>query len=732
MDRPDFPMTSRTGTPRPAPAADRTSILVVDDRTENLVVFRSMLEELGQDIVAVQSGEEALKMLLKRDFAVILLDVNMPGMDGLETAGYIRQRRKSMHIPIIFLTAYIEEMHTAKGYSLGAVDYIMTPVMPEVLRTKVKVFVQLHQMQRQAEREAENRVALAHEQAARAAAEESRRRSAFLAEASHVLASSLDVETTATSLARFVVPYLADLGGIALGQQDDVTAPFAALAWARPDSGGRCENRVAGRIEHPLLAGAIADALSSDETQLIEQPEDGAELLRQLAGEEAAAETSEAPPVLQAIAVLPLRGRGRTLGVMLLGMMAPGRLFDQLTRELAADLAGRAAIALDNCMLYARIQEQDQRKNEFLAMLAHELRNPLAPIRNAVQLLDAPEPDAARLAWATRVLERQSRQLVRLVDDLLDVARITQGQITLKSEPVDVTSVLNMAVETCSTLVSERGHQLTVHPPARPVSVRGDAARIAQVLSNLLNNAAKYTDPGGRITLSAEAIDDEVVFTVRDSGVGIRPEMLATIFDLFTQADRSLDRSQGGLGIGLTIVQRLVELHGGTVRALSEGSGKGSEFVVRLPRDAGEAATPPESAQHAVPDGRRSILVVDDYVDSAETIATLLRADGHVVHVCHDGPAAVRLACSLRPDAILLDIGLPGMNGFEVAKLLRAQEETRRCLIVALSGYGQTADHERSKRAGFDHHLVKPAELALLRQVFETLAPEAKRHYGAG
>ncbi|MGE5526098.1 MAG: response regulator [Rhodospirillaceae bacterium] len=731
MDRPDFsaPIVSATSHSQ-IDSQDKSSILVVDDRTENILVLRSMLEELGQNIVAVHSGEEALKMLLKQEFAVILLDVNMPGMDGLETAGYIRQRRKTMHTPIIFLTAYIEEMHTAKGYSLGAVDYIMTPVMPEVLRTKVKVFVQLHQMQRQVEREAENRVALAHEQAARAAAEESRRRSAFLAEASHLLSSSLDVDTTAKSLARFVVPFLADLGGIALGQQDGET-PFVAVSWVDPDDAHHCHDSVLDKIDDRVLVQAISEALSSGETRLVDDIEGTTTLIhdRRPAQE---GYTPEPPLALRRIAVLPLLARGRTLGTLLLGMASPDRTFDTLTLELAGDLAGRVAISLDNCMLYARIQEQDQRKNEFLAMLAHELRNPLAPIRNAVQLLDAPHPDPARLSWATRVLERQSRQLVRLVDDLLDVARITQGQITLKSERVDVAAVLSMAVETCSTVIGDRHHELSVHPPARPLTLRGDAARIAQVLSNLLNNAAKYTDPGGRISISAQAADDDVVFTVRDNGVGIRPEMLAKIFDLFTQADRSLDRSQGGLGVGLTIVQRIVDLHGGTVRALSDGLGKGSEFIVRLPRAMEEPPPQAGASRELGPDGRRSILIVDDYVDSAETIATLLRGEGHTVHVCHDGPSALRMARELKPDAILLDIGLPGMSGFDVAKLLRAHEETQDCLIVALSGYGQSADYELSRRAGFDHHLVKPAELAMLREVLDSTRVDSKQRYGAG
>ena len=699
---------------------EKSSILIVDDRAENLVVFRSMLEELGQDIVAVKSGEEALKNLLRHDFAVILLDVNMPGMDGLETASYIRQRRRTAHTPIIFLTAYIEEMHTAKGYSLGAVDYIMTPVMPEVLRTKVKVFVQLHQMQRHAEREAEHRVALAHEQAARAAAEASRRRSAFLAEASHVLASSLDVETTTRSIARFVVPFLADLGAIVSSETDEPTGP-AAVSWIGGSDANARHDAVLDTIGHPALLHAMGEAIALRRPVLVDDFGRSGDKLTGLAMIADRVEPLEPALALGLVAVMPLLARGRTLGVLLLGMGPSERIFDALALELAADLAGRVAVALDNCALYARIQEQDQRKNEFLAMLAHELRNPLAPIRNAVQLLDLPNCDDNRIAWATRVLDRQSTQLVRLVDDLLDVARITQGQITLKSERVDVASVLQMAIETCSSLIREKQQALSVHPPDAPLSAQGDAARIAQILANLLNNAAKYTDTGGRIALTAEADEKNVVFRVRDTGVGIRREMLARIFDLFTQADRTLDRSQGGLGVGLTIVQRLVHLHGGTVEALSEGPHLGSEFIVRLPRaleNTPAARTDGAAGEPAL----ASILVVDDYADSADAIASLLRVDGHAVHVCNDGEAAMEIARTLRPDVILLDIGLPGMNGFEVAKALRLDAETRHCRLVALSGYGQPSDFEQSRAAGFDHHLVKPAEPQVLRELFASMS----------
>jgi signal transduction histidine kinase/DNA-binding response OmpR family regulator len=712
MERMSFPMPPRPAAdagPHAAAADDKSSILIVDDRSENLVVFRSMLEELGQDIVAVQSGEAALKQLLHQDFAVVLLDVNMPGMDGLETAGYIRQRRKTAHTPIIFLTAYIEEMHTAKGYSLGAVDYIMTPVMPEVLRTKVKVFVQLHQMQRHAQREAEHRIALAHEQAARAAAEESRRRFAFLAEASHVLTASLDADATAAALARFVVPFLADFGAVACLRGDDTLGP-AAASWIAADDGAQRCNALLAPGAHPRIASAMRDAMSAGKPVLADRFEGGAALQDECS-----------MPSLERALALPLVARGRTVGAMLLGIAGAGRDFDALAQEFATDLAGRVAISLDNCMLYARIQEQDQRKNEFLAMLAHELRNPLAPIRNAVQLLGMTDGDEARIAWATSVLDRQTRQLVRLVDDLLDVARITKGQITLKSEPVDVVAVLNTAVETCSSLIQERRHHLTVMPPPTPAAVRGDAARIAQILSNLLNNAVKYTDPGGHIALTANVDGDMVVFRVKDSGIGIHSDMLPNIFEVFTQASPTLDRTNGGLGVGLAIVQRLVTLHGGSVEALSAGLNSGSEFVVRLPLASGGPEAQAAGGMRVVPVALPSVLVVDDYIDSADAIASLLRAQGHAVHVCHDGALALQIAREVRPDVVLLDIGLPGMSGFEVAKALRACEETNGCRLIALSGYGQPSDYEQSREAGFDHHLVKPADPVVLA---ELLAPD--------
>ncbi len=326
-------------------------------------------------------------------------------------------------------------------------------------------------------------------------------------------------------------------------------------------------------------------------------------------------------------------------------------------------------------------------------MLAHELRNPLAPIRNAVQLLLAPEHAGDKADWALSVLDRQSQQLVRLVDDLLDVARITQGRILLKLEPVDVAKVVGVAVEMSRPLINSRGHELTVALPPERLAVHGDFSRVAQILANLLNNAAKYTEPKGRITLKVEEDRNEIVFHVADSGIGIPKNMLGSIFELFTQADRSLDRTQGGLGIGLTVVRRLVSMQGGSVYVHSDGARKGSEFVVRLPRLAADAVVPAPAEASRRTESAFRVLIVDDYVDAAASMAALMKVDGHDVRVTHDGPAALELARHFKPTVVLLDIGLPGMNGFEVARALRAAPETSGCLLVAVSGYGQAEEY---------------------------------------
>jgi two-component system CheB/CheR fusion protein len=370
----------------------------------------------------------------------------------------------------------------------------------------------------------------------------------------------------------------------------------------------------------------------------------------------------------------------------------------------------------------ARLAEGDRRKDEFLATLAHELRNPLAPLRNGLALLRLQRRGDPAVEQVSGMMERQVQLMARLIDDLLDVSRITRGKIELRKGPVDLAAAAAQAVEAARPLIEERGHRLEVALPPAPVRLEADAARLEQVLSNLLNNAAKYTEPGGRIALTAERHGGEVVIRVKDSGIGIRPEMLPRVFDLFQQADRVEGRVSEGLGIGLTLVRRLVELHGGRVTAHSQGPGRGSEFVVRLPlpaeaprAGAGRAARGPVKAP-----GRR-VLVVEDNPDAAESLALLLRAAGHEVRVAADGPAALEAAAAFRPQVVLLDIGLPKMDGYEVARRLRRGAGRDGLLLVALSGYGQEEDRRRSRAAGFDAHLVKPADLDALQELLAEL-----------
>jgi signal transduction histidine kinase/DNA-binding response OmpR family regulator len=694
---------------------DKANILVVDDLPENLLVARSVLEELEQNVITARSGAEALRQVLERDFAVILLDVNMPGMDGYETAALIRARKRSAHTPIIFITAYADEMNTAQGYALGAVDYVLSPVVPEVLRTKVRVFVELYLMTQQVRRQADERVALAKEQAARAAAEEATRRSNFLAEASRVLSGSLDLEDTVRELARATVPFLGDLGAVTLVGEHG--RPWRTdIAWAGPGGHGLGTARLdaADAPRDELRAAVEAVLAGGDEVLLtalaIPYPPPGCG-------------GSAAGLPLKCAAVLPLTARGRTLGALTLALSDPKRCAVGFDMVLLRDFAGRAAVDLDNARLYRDAQEADRRKNEFLSMLAHELRNPLAPIRNGVHILRAIGSADPNVLEVRDMIERQVRHLVRLVDDLLDISRITRGKIRLKTERVDLAAIASGAVETCRPLIDERRHRLVVSVPPAPLRVEGDPVRLAQVVGNLLNNAAKYTPEGGRIWLSTSREANQAVLRVRDSGMGIPEEMLGSIFDLFTQVDHSLDRSQGGLGIGLTLVRRLVELHQGQVEAHSDGPGQGSEFVVRLPlrreegtrllQDTGEMPSLAHAA--AVPRApSRRVLVVDDNRDAAESLALLLSVAGHQTRVCHDGPSAVAAAAEFRPEAVLLDIGLPGMDGYEVARRLRAEPAMPRALLIALTGYGQLEDQRRAHEAGFDHHLVKPADLDAL------------------
>ena len=374
----------------------------------------------------------------------------------------------------------------------------------------------------------------------------------------------------------------------------------------------------------------------------------------------------------------------------------------------------------------AALKEADRRKDEFLAMLAHELRNPLAPIRNALHLIHMAEDPEEAVRRMYPVMERQLNQLVRLVDDLLDISRVTRGKIELRKERHTLADIVHSALETSQSLIVAAGLELTV-TVSPSICIEGDFTRLAQVFSNLLNNAAKYSAlTGGHIWLSGREEEGQAVVLVRDTGIGISQELIPSIFEMFTQVDRSNKRSQDGLGIGLTLVQRLVWLHGGTVTARSEGPGLGSEFEVRLPLASGtapgkELSAPEPKAAEPSP-VRRRILVVDDNQDSADTLSEMLTLSGYEVQTVYDGPTALQAAAAFAPQFVLLDIGLPGMNGHEVARALRMMPGLADAVLVAVTGWGQPQDREASRAAGFNHHLVKPLDFDVLMKMLEDAA----------
>jgi signal transduction histidine kinase/DNA-binding response OmpR family regulator len=675
-------LVTSTASP-PTEAPEKVNILVVDDLPEKHVVFSTILDELDQNIVSARSGQEALKFILEMEFAVILLDVNMPDIDGLETASLIRQYKKSSQTPIVFITAYVDELQARRGYALGAVDYIPSPVVPEVLRSKVRVFCELFRMNRQLQKQAAQREALARSETARAAAEEAIHRADFLSEASRVLSRSLNMDETIATVLDLCVPMLAERAVLGIPDKEGGVRRLEMHPAPRADD---------AEVFTPGLRAA-ADAVIRDK------------------------QFNLAHFGSRAAAICPLMAGDEIRGA--LALLGEATVFDSTRVALIREFASRASIAMENARLYSAVQEADRRKNEFLAMLAHELRNPLAPIRNAVHILASAESLPPKLAWARDVIGRQADHMARLIDDLLDVSRIVQGKVAVKPEKLQLSTLIERSVEASSPRLGAREQILDVVLPKENVEFEGDAVRLSQVLSNLINNACKFSPPRSRIRLEASYDAGELQISVKDEGAGIAAEFLPHMFDLFAQADQSLDRSQGGLGIGLTLVKHLVELHGGHVWASSEGLGQGAQVTVSLPASVAThpAATPPSPMTvRPVPahTGASRILVVDDLAPSAETLMTLLEMEGFEVRVAHEGQEALRIAREFKPEVVLLDIGLPGMNGFEVAHGLRSQPESKDALLIALTGYGEAESRTRSAQAGFDFHMVKPADVNLL------------------
>jgi signal transduction histidine kinase len=571
-------------------ADERVSILLVDDQPSRLLTYESILRGLGQNLVTARSGLEALEKLMKQEFAVVLLDVSMPDMDGFEAARLIHEHPRFEKTPIIFVTGvHVSELDRLTGYKVGAVDYVSIPVVPEILRSKVAVLVELY-LKRRELKQLNTTLALANERLAAA-------------------------NTTL---------------------QAEKTRELETL------------NRVLQRANTEL---------------------------------------------------------------------------EQANRTLQSEVAERTRVE-------RALKEADRQKDEFLAMLAHELRNPLAPILNAVGLMRKKPLQDPQLVWSRDVIERQLRHLTRLVDDLLDVSRITRGKINLSRERVDVENLVARAVETVNPLIFEREHRLTIDVPEQPIYVHGDPLRLIQAVGNVLSNAAKYTEPGGRIALAARLNGGEVEIRVTDTGIGIPPALMPGIFDMFTQLNLRSGRPQSGLGIGLALVRKLLQMHGGTVTAHSKGEGLGSEFLITLPVTADDSIRPsstadrlssPEGGADATPQVRRRILVADDNCDALESLATLLELGGHEVFSAANGALALESAERHLPEVALLDIGMPKLDGYEVARRIRAQPWGRRITLVALTGWGQESDRRRSGEAGFDSHLVKPLDLDKLTALLDGL-----------
>ncbi|MDM5180427.1 response regulator [Massilia sp. DJPM01] len=784
---------------------DRINILLVDDQRANLTVLEAVLADLDEVLVSVASGEQALRELLNRDFAMVLMDVHMPTMSGFEAAALIRSHPRARTLPIIFLTAAGDDPRDVEhAYALGAVDYLTKPISPVILRAKVAVFIDLYRKTAE--------IAL-HAQASHLEALRTRDERIRL-----ILDNTRDYAFIGTDTDGIVTEWEGGAETItgwfankACGQSSAVIftpedraagVPEHEMRMAR-DSGRADDKRwhvrrdgtrfFADGVMVPLRDDAerlrgyakifrdatperlAAEQLEASEQQLDEsrqrsqRAEEGMRRLAAVAAQSSDfigiagsdARTSYVNPAGRRLAglapdasvgeyaigdffapdcrdfveqvVLPaVRGpAGRWEGELRMRNFESDAILPVYYKGFAVcddegqniglasitrDITAQKQAENDLRRVAADLAEADRRKSEFLATLAHELRNPLAPIRTGLDLIRMAAAPPQSMAKVHEMMDRQLGHLIHLVNDLLDVARITRGKIELKREASDVARLVAMAVETSMAALNAGGHALTVEVADVPLPLDVDVTRIVQVLSNLLNNAAKYTPAGGRIALRAVREGGEAVLSVIDSGVGISQEDMGTLFDMFTQVGRNLDRSQGGLGIGLSLVRRLVELHGGSVSAASAGRDLGSTFTVRLPLRSGEPAPAPVPCADAAPAALR-VLVVDDNVDAGNSLAALLQALGHSTDIAVDGEQGLVLAARCKPHLAFLDIGLPGMSGHQLARAIRAMPALDGMLLVALTGWGARADVAMSHQAGFDRHLTKPVDIAALNSV---------------
>jgi CheY-like chemotaxis protein len=674
----------------------KVNILLVDDRPDKLLALEAVLEDLGQNVVRAYSGREALRHVLSQEFAVILLDVNMPGMDGFETAGLIRQRKNSEHVPIIFITAFGDEMLAARGYSLGAVDYILAPVVPEVLRSKVSVFVDLFRKTEQVKRQAESL----------------RRRATQmqkLADASVAINSALSIEKmlqTVTETARDVI-----------GGHQAITLfvdPRPGQRLRRVHAHTAYSEKYAEWQNQPLQLDAITDtavfrsytATRMTETELHDHPD--WEIVRKV----------RIPPIRGGMLAAPLTGRdGTRLGVIYLCDRGDGP-FTADDESIAVQLAQMASIAIENT-LFSEEREANRIKDEFLSTLSHELRTPLNAILGWTQLLQMEKP-ADEMAHGLDVIERNARAQTKLIEDLLDVSRISTGKLRLSTRVVPVADTIEAAADVVKTTASAKGVEIKIDPPSHTLRVVADPDRLQQVIWNLISNAVKFTPARGTVRVDAAQVGAHVQIRVSDTGLGIDPDFLPFVFDRFRQADSTSTRSHGGLGIGLAIVRHIVELHGGTVSAQSRGEGHGSVFTVTLPITAG-AQLPAETSEPQNGNGAPArngdlagirVLVVDDAPDALEVLAVILQRAHAQVRTAPSAAEARRLFNELQPDVLISDIAMPDEDGFALVDWLRKLPPDRgaRTPAVALTAYAREEDRLKAIAAGFNAHLSKPVE----------------------
>ena len=648
-----------------ATAEPKADLLLVDDSPANLLALEAVLAPLGQNLVRAASGEEALRLLLRQDFAAVLLDVKMPGLDGFETAQIIRQRERSRDTPIIFLTAFdAPGLSAAEAYTLGAVDYLVKPLVPVILRAKVEVFVRLYQ---QAERARRLEAQRAADEALRASERRFRAMIEHGWDAVALLGPDGSVRYASPSTARI------------LGYAPEELAGRYALDLTHPD-------------DRPVSA-ALFD-------RLLRRPGDSETATFRYLHKNGGWRWVEAT---------------RTNLLEEPGVRAVVSNFRDVTeqRQLECSLHERAE----------RLAEAARHKDEFLAMLAHELRGPLAPLLNGVEVLELAGGDPGVLAETRAMFRRQARHLARLVGDLLDASRLSRAKLRLELRPLDLAALVRTVLADRRHAAEQAGLTLAAAVPEAPVVVNADEARLTQVLTNLLDNAVKFTPAGGRVEvgLAAGAGGRQAALRVCDSGVGVEPALLGKLFEPFRQADRSLDRSKGGLGLGLALVRGLVRLHGGEVEARSGGPGCGAEFVVRLPlaevqEVRAEAAGPPAGRPLRV-------LIIEDQRDAADSLRLLLELKGHEVRVANSGPEGLKAARAAAFDVVLCDIGLPGLSGLEVAKALWADPHTAAARLVAVSGYGTAEDRRLALESGFDQHLTKPVEPEALLRLLAGCAP---------